>query len=314
MKEINYLQILKKGWKITWDNKFLWWFGFLVALGGGVNFNLNNGQFNETMKPNQAAAESFFIQNWHWFVLAGILLFFLFLLFVYLSARGKAGLIKSLEHIQKNEAASFKIGWQDGKKYFWKIILVNLILAVFILGLLFVLALPVIFLFFLKSIILGILAAFLALLIFIPLVILFAFVKDYSIFYLVLSNLNIRSAIECAYELFRKNIWESVIFAIFFIPIRIVVGVGIFIIAGILAVPAIVSAFLGLIILAVIFGISAGLIFLACLFLVRSVAETFYLSSWYLFFCEIAQCRSEEIIKETETEMAKNILPEPKEI
>ena len=81
----------------------------------------------------------------------------------------QAGLIKTLEKIEKSEEGNFKLGFKEGKKYFWKIFLIGLILGMMVFILLVILALPVGLLFYFKALLPGILATILAIAIFIPL-------------------------------------------------------------------------------------------------------------------------------------------------
>ena len=60
MSKINYLQIIKDAWKITWKNRYLWWFGFFVTLGGGggMNYFFNSGE-EEKLDPAESEVEAF---------------------------------------------------------------------------------------------------------------------------------------------------------------------------------------------------------------------------------------------------------------
>jgi hypothetical protein len=319
LDNINYLEIFKKAWKITWENKYLWWFGLFLVLGGGFNFDFPRN-FNGGEKANKISdSMANFLSSHEDVVLAVIfILFFLWLVFVVLGIISKAGLLKTLVKIEKNEINSFKDGFKNGKKYFWKLIGISLILGFSVFVLVFVLSVPVILLFIIKSIVLGIFAAFLAILIFIPLVILAYFLGRYSNFYIVLSELGIKSSLENSYLLFRKNIFPSIIMALFFIPVSItlffiviltaiIVGI-IFLIIGFILYAIFSNAG---VIITVIFG---SLVLLALFIFISSVYQVFCQTAWLLFFKEIASVEEEEIEEEVlEKEVAEKSLPNPEE-
>jgi hypothetical protein len=53
---MDYLDTIKRGFAITWNNKFMWVLGFLAALGSGTAFSNSNYRMN--------AADSAAFQNW----------------------------------------------------------------------------------------------------------------------------------------------------------------------------------------------------------------------------------------------------------
>lgn len=63
---MNYLDVIKRGFALTWNNKFMWALGFLAALGSGAsfsnsNYNLNSGDtaaIGQWMTPERMAALS----------------------------------------------------------------------------------------------------------------------------------------------------------------------------------------------------------------------------------------------------------------
>ncbi|MCX6765430.1 MAG: hypothetical protein NT136_00425 [Candidatus Moranbacteria bacterium] len=309
MKKINYLEILKKSWKITWSNRYLWWFGFFLALGkGGVNFNLPLNWNNQESKKEEEfirVFNDFMAGYWEW-LLAGLLfMIVLMLVIVVLKIISRAGLIKGAAEIEKGKAFSFKEGFLQGKKYFWKIFLTGFLIAFFLIGIIITLFSPVAFLIYLKSYILAVILGFLAVLLIIALAILVSFIKEYAYIYLVLSNLSVRSSLENAYQLFRRNIWPSVIMMLIFIPIGLAIGIAamlllltlvlVFLIIGLAA--YLILAKIG-VILTVILG---SLVFLALVLLLQSIFETFRQVAWVLFFKEIASVKVEEEVTEKET-------------
>lgn len=316
MKDINYLEIIKKSWKITWEKKYLWWFGFFMALGGGLNFNFpGDGNWDKKIEEKGYLIEKFFNQNWQIIVFSVTLFVVIFFVLRIIS---QAGLIKTLNRIENNQEGSFKIGFGEGRKYFWKMFFSGLVLVLSVFVLFVILAVPVAFLFYLESLIFGILVGILAVVILTPFIIISSYIGKYACFYIVLSDLGVRSALENGYQIFRKNIFPSIIMALFFVPINIIlfllviffaciVGI-IFLVIG-LVLGAIVSKAAGILI-AVISGIA---VFVASLFFVNSLYQVVCQTIWFLFFKEIASVKKEEGILETEQEIIKESLPNPEE-
>lgn len=318
LDSINYLEIFKKAWKITWENKYLWWFGLFLVLGGGFNFNFP--KFNNKKETSDISnSVNIFLSN-HWkAVFAAIaIIIFLWLIFVVLGIISRAGLLKTLNKIEKSESGSFTDGFKNGRKYFWKLLGTSLILVFSVFVLFFVLFVPVALLFFTKSIIFGIFAAILAVVIFVPLLILICFLGRFSGFYIVLSDLGVRASLENSYQLFRKNIFTSIIMALFFVPVSIVlvfvtvlmaIAVGIiFLIIG-FALHAIFSN-AGIVVTVVV----GSLVLLIILLFAGSVYQVFCQTAWFLFFKEIATVKEDEI-EETiaEKEIVEKVLPSPEE-
>jgi len=307
MKKIDYLGILKKSWNITWHNKYLWWFGFFLALGsGGGSYNFPAGSENtEENGEKIIQAVSSFIETYWVLLLTGLLiLIVLFLVVVVLKIISRAGLIKSVDKINKGETSSFKEGFSQGKKYFWKILFTGLLLSIFVMAVIAALASPVVLLVILKSYILAVIMGIMAVLIIIILAIIVAFIREYAYIYLVLSDIGIKPALENAYSLFRKNILPSIILALIFIPIGIVVGIGILMVLILLA---LIFVMIGLALyfilskIGVVIAITLGvLVFLVVVLFIQSVFQTFRQAVWVLFFKEIASVEKEDIIKEAE--------------
>jgi hypothetical protein len=131
---MDYMDMLKRGWAVAWDNKYLWILGFLGALGGGnslFSYSANSGAVDPldpaavgTMAAGIAAASC-----------VGIILG-IGLWLVSLAARG--GLIDSVARIELHKPAdgfvpAFRHGWSK----VWSLAGLTIILfgAVFLAGL-----------------------------------------------------------------------------------------------------------------------------------------------------------------------------------
>ncbi|MDO8529189.1 MAG: hypothetical protein Q7S18_00795 [bacterium] len=320
MDKINYLELIKKSLSITWKNKYLWWFGLFLSLGSGLVFNFNiPGRGDWSKQPGiEGKITDFFARYWG-FVLAGIiLLVILGIAFFIFRLISQAGIIKTLSKIDKNEKGNFREGFREGKRYFWKLLGLNLIIGFLTAGIFIILFVPVMFLFYLGSWVFGIVALMLAILIFVPLIILASFLGKYACFYIILSDLKILPSIEKSYQIFRGNIFPSIIMALIFIPVSIILSLAILIslvlIGIIFLIPGIifylVLSYSGVyFILAIVL-----LVILILILLAGSVYQVFYQATWFLFFKEIASVKEDPIAEtEKEKEVAEKIIPSPEE-
>lgn len=314
INDIPYMDIIKKSWAITWNNKFLWWFGLIIAFSGGGSFNgISNGGTNaENGKTNEALAKvTGFISNHSevfWVIVGVIALVCLAILIFSIIARG--GIIKSIDNIQKNKETGFKIGMKEGKKYFWKLLSLSILISFFLVAVIFILFGPVIFLFVSKAYLAGIILTICAICIIVPLAILASFTKTYAQIYIVLGEIPVWPAIEKSSNLFLKNILTSIIMSIIFLAIGLAMA-GVALIAFIallivFGIPTAIIYFASKSIAASIIIAALGIFtFLAFLLTLRSAYEAFAQTAWLLFFREIAMPSEEEKVEEVIHEIEK---------
>jgi len=318
MSKINYLDIIKKAAEITWKNKKLWWFGFFASLasaGSSFNYSPGNGKDFGGGKITEERAMSFVADHATLMISAGIVLFVLFILFLVLGIIGRGALIKSIEKTLKNEPIEFKSGVREGKKYFWKILGIGFLSAVFIFLAVIILATPIVILVLNKSYIFAVLLALLAIVILIPFIILSVYIRVYGSIYAVLGDLKIWASIENAYALLRKNLGVSIIMGLIFILLGMVLGLSLIILlvpfaAVLVALGSVLYlAFKGISV-AIAIGIGAVIILAITLFM-RAVYETFAQTVWILFFHEIAKPKVEEVVAEEVEEIKVAPAPDP---
>lgn len=308
------MEILKQAGRIVWQNRFLLWFGLLMALGSPGSFNVGN---NNDFGSQSDTAKNFFETHWG-IVLALVIVFFVIGIILFLiSLIAKAGLVKSVNLVAQNKKTDFKTGWKSGKKYFGKLFKLAILFFLAIFVIIFVLAIPIIVLAASKFWIGAILVGILAIAIFIPLIFIFSLTKIYAEFYIVLSNLRIRSAIETGYGLFVKNIGNSIIFALLLAAVSIVAGIVLLPVAGIALVILIPTGiafyYLSKIAFAIFLGV-AILIFLAAILFVSSIFQTYKTAAWTLFFQEIAKVEKPETEKVAETELEESLAATPEKV
>jgi hypothetical protein len=308
-KEVPFIEILKRAGQIVWQNKFLVWFGFLMALGSPGSFNVSN---NKEWNRENEVIRNFIETHWQLFLIVIFVLLTLSIFLFLLSLLGKAGLVQSISLIIQNRKTNFREGWKAGKKSLWNLFKLSLLFffAIFIIVL--VLSIPVIFLAVRGSWISATLVGLLAIAIFIPLAFILALTNIFAEFYIILSNLKVWPAIETGYNLLIQNIKNSFIFALLMLAVNMIMIVGIiFLFIFIITLLILVSTgiiFYGL--GKIVFGIFLGLaifLALAILFFISSVFLTYKTTAWTLFFYEIASIKTSETEKVSEEKPEKEI-------
>jgi len=316
MPNIDYLKIFRDAWKITWNNRFLWWFGLFMLASGGTNLNYFSSSEKKSNQDWQAFAEKFQLQKFisEHFTLIVIGLFALVvlcLIFIVLNFIGRGALIKSTQKILKKEPTGFKIGFRDGKKYFWSVISIFFFSGLALMFCFVILFVPIAVLFIAKSYVIATILAILAVTILIPLLILTKYIQTYASFYVVLADLEPWIAAENAYALFKKNILASIIMSLLFIPL------GIFSFFVFIAIALAVLLIFGLIGLVLFFtlketgaiiALALGLVvFIPATVLLFSIFSAFSEVSWVLFFHIIASPKAKEKVTEKVPEIKEEI-------
>ncbi len=318
MSKINYLDIIKKAAAVTWKNKNLWWFGFFASLtSAGSYFSYSSG--NEKEFAGSAITKErvmgFVSDHIALVIGAGVVFAAIFIVFLALGIIGRGALIKAIGKTLKNEPVDFKSGMREGKKYFWKILSIGFLSAMFIFLAVVILAIPIVFLFLNKAYVSGVLLALLAIAILIMFIILSVFVRIYGYIYVTLGELKIWTSIENAYTLLRKNLGVSIVMGLIFVLLGIILGLSlIMLLAPIVAVLFVLGSFFYLILKGVGIAIAIGLgaiTILAITLFVRSVYETFAQTIWILFFYEIAKPKVEETVTEEAEEIKAAPAPDP---
>jgi hypothetical protein len=310
------MEILKQAGQIVWQNRFLLWFGLLMALGSPGSFNINTGNNNDFGKQGEAA-KSFFETHWGIVLALVIVLFVIGIILFLISLVAKAGLVKSVNLVGQNKQTDFKTGWRSGKKYFGKLFKLGLLFFFAIFAIVIILAVPVIYLIAIKFWLGAILVGIFAIAIFIPLIFVFALTKIYAEFYIILSSLRIRSAIEAGYNLLLKNIGHSIIFGLLLIAVSIVAGIVLLPVAGIALVILIPAGaafyYLSKIAFAIFLG-CAILIFLTAILFVSAIFQAYKTAAWTLFFQEIAKVEKPETEKVAEAELEESLAATPEKV
>lgn len=314
-KQIPFVEILKEAARIVWRNRFLLWFGLLIALGSPGSFNISGNE--EHFGGKGEAARNFFETHWQIVAAFAVILLAIAIILFLISLIAKAGLVKSVNLISQGKKTSFKEGWHSGKKYMGKLfgLAVLFFLATFVVVI--VLAIPVVYLVVAKSWASAVLVGLLAVAIFIPLIFVFILTKAYAEFYVILSDLRIRGAIESGYNLLLKNIGNSLVFALLLFAVGLATAIVLIPVAGIAALILVPAGILFYYLNKIVFGVFLALaiiLFLAAILFISSIFQAYRMTAWTLFFREIAKVEKPETEAAVEKEIEEVIAATPEKV
>jgi hypothetical protein len=234
--------IFKRAWEITWKHKGLWVLGILANCSGGGS----RGSSNVSRIPEYRFEGGEFPQIERWFhsvpeeawigiaiaILSGLLL--LALVFWVLAAIGNGGLIAAFQMAETGGTVTLAGAFQQGISYFWKLLVIQLILGVAS----FIVLLPAIVGGILLSVFtlgLGLLCLIPFLCLLIPLGIALTIFTLLTQIALIVEQLDIVSAFQRAWEVLRSKIGEVIVMGL-------ILGVGGFIVGFVLALPFVLMA------------------------------------------------------------------------
>ena len=298
MKKIQYFEILKRAFLMVWENKFLWFFGLLIFLGSfpsGFNFSSDDA----TKQSDQVQVILNYIQE-HPKSFLGIILAILVLVVVLFLLRviGLTAITKSANNIAVYGQSKISAIFSEAKKYIWKLMLLEIIICIALMIIVLVLFIPVAYLLVLKAKMFAIISMVAAVAIIVVLAIIASYLKRYACFYIVIGNMKIKLALENAYVLLIKNIWESLIMGC--------IGIALGIIAMMLSSALLLSLVLlyspfSLVVHSMFAKIGTSFASIteiitggAILLLLFSFFTAFAQSAWVLFFQEISLEKKEE--------------------
>jgi hypothetical protein len=297
---LDFGAILSRAWKITWENRVLWIFGILAALGNGAANGGGGAGAGDGGGGRDFGAGGLelppparrFVENPDPQIIAivisviCVLLLIALVLFV-LSVIGRGGLIGGVRLADDNGRVTFGEAWRVGLRNFWRLFLIGLVIGVVVIGLVGILLVPGIFL---SITIIGLLCGLPLIFAFVVAAIVLAIVAYFAQIAAVVEDLSVTAALGRAWEVIRANLGDIIILGIVLIIAQAVVGV-------VIALPLVVT--LVPIVFAVIAFINesqsmaagglivAGLCFVAylpVLIVLGGVLETWITSAWTLAY------------------------------
>lgn len=301
MSEIQYLTILKKSFSVSWKNKFWWLFGFLIFLGAAVEkLNL----YKENFLINTGLGQ-YFNQGGKEAISMSLLLLVIILVFFYvLRILSSIALIRAINNPVLYKQLKYTAVFFEARNFLGRLAGLDCLLDFTGVVIFLALLTPIALLFSLKAVLLGTIVSFVAFLILAPLLILIFFLKKFSFMALVLADLKVREALEIAYEIFLKQLKQSLLMGLSVLT----TGLGVLLLLILIVLPlTAVNLFVPIVLwpAGVVVFVGLGLIFLISL--VFSVYIVFVQVVWLNFFSGIAMQKSknsepgkEKVVEENE--------------
>jgi hypothetical protein len=300
---MNYGELLSEAFRLTWRNKFLWFFGFFVgATGGSFNFPANFGGQQGDMPLGPASGPLRWIsENLALFitiVIAAVVV--LALIFIVLAMISHGALAESVAALHRGESRRFGLAWRAGTANFWRVLVLKILFLLMALGLVLLLALPVLLgglaVFSLTdstglrvlSVVLGIVVAVVALIVvFVP----FAIVNQFALRELVVSGRRVLDSVGGGFGLLRRNLGRSLL--VWLLQLGVMLGLGIavlvviLILGAILLGPAIALFATDRATAGVVAGVVGGLLFLVPVFVISGAISAFNHTYWTLAYLRL---------------------------
>lgn len=296
-REFSYGDVIRDAFRISWRNKFLWFFGFFAA-GGAFNVSSN---FTNVPTDFSGGLPPWIQNNLTAIIVTAVVVavvLTLAVIFLYLVSVG--GLSESVAAIDRGEERRFGSTFRAGLSNFWRvllqIILLFLIGAGLTVAILLLAGLPILLTFLLTEsltarIVVGILFGLLAILLFIVVFVPYGVVGQYALRALVVDRSGIAGGIRDGYGLFRRNIGKSLL--VWLINLGIGLGVGVatliatLLLGLILFLPAILLGVSEATTGAIVAGVFGAILLLPILVLLGAATGTFFHAYWTIAYVRL---------------------------
>jgi hypothetical protein len=332
---ISYRQILRRSLAITWQNKYLWFFGLFASfLSIGAEYKiLINSMSRDAILNWLTGWQTLAVDGiWHgrifvWLIavwqnnpFAAFLLMALFLVVlaaaifvIWMVISSQVVLVDNAKKIIKGAKDKIKISLHDeikiGQASFWPVLILNILIKIIITALVFLIVLPLLFV-GLSTLAANILYSGLFIIL-VPVAILVAFVFKYAIAYVIIEKQDVKKALRSAHLLFKANWIISTEVSLLLFLISFLSTILILIMAGIIFIPfmlfaisfvqifsAAVSSF------TILLGITVSALFIIA---AGSFLATWQIIAWTNLFLSLNNHGGESKLERLIPESIKNI-------
>ncbi len=303
---MNYGEIISSAVRLTWRNKFLWFFGFFAGAsasfnfpgGGGGTGDGGMGGFPAPLRGIVAWVQDNLALFLTVIITLGVLIV---VVGIVLSMISQGALAESVAALDRGEEHRFGSAWRAGTANFWRVLGLKILFLLITIGVSLILTLvlvaPTVGIFFatesvaarVVAVVFAVLAGLaLLVLIFIPL----AVIGQWALRRLVVDRDRIWESIKSGFGLFRRNIGRSLL--VWLIQLGLMLGAGIvmliaLIILGFLLVgPAFLLANADYTAAAIAVGAIGGAVLLAVFFVLSAILGTFNSSYWTLAYLRLS--------------------------
>ncbi len=289
---MDYGDLLRRAWNITWKNKGLWILGILAGCTGnsgnpsqGASYQGSGQEFPGFQRTLEGIPPETLTLIVAALVLIGLVLA---AVFIVLGTLGQAGLIAGFSHAEEQGSVTLSKAWSLGLTHFWRLLGVSLVAAAGV----FLVALVVGGLAVLGTVAtlgLGLLCLIPLLCLLIPAALLLGVYLKLVQNGVVVENLGVLDAFRRAWQLGRANLGPVVVVGLILILVSGIAGL-------IMAAPLLVLAVPAMVLLAsgqppqgtLVVGLVCGAIYLPVLLVASGILQTFVSGSWTLTYRRMA--------------------------
>ncbi|MGI8650664.1 MAG: hypothetical protein ACR2KW_09845 [Rubrobacter sp.] len=323
-RRFSYGEIVRSAFRISWRNKFLWFFGFFVGSGLSSSFNVpsnfggggqqtqelpNLDQFFSTLSHaasglagsgpvNAIALQTGLSGGTITLIIGAVLLaVVLLLLYIALVVVSQGGLAASVAAIDGGEERRFGSTWRSGVQNFWRVLLQAILVFLIALGLglaiFVVVGLPVLLTFLLSEsvgarIAVSVIFGLIGVLLFIAVFVAFAIVSQFAVRELVVGRSGVVASVGGAFRLFRREMGKSLLVWLLNIGLKILAGIATLIAFVLLALvligPGVAVALSGSQTTGIALGIIGGVLFLIPAVIITAAVGTYFHTYWTLAY------------------------------
>lgn len=306
---MNYGDLIKDAFWITWRNKYLWFFGLFAAGGsfnvpsvpsGGGGGDFDNFDPGGSNFSSALAVQGVF-ENVGLLVGLVVVVLLIALIFIVLGLISQGALAESVAAIERGERRRFSSAFRAGLSNLWRVLGYYVLFILISLGLLIAISVPLVGVVagtfaatesvgtrISVAVLAGLVALGLLILIFIPL----AIIGQFALREVVVRGERVTASIRGGFRLFRRNLGRSLL--VWLIQLAVMLGAGIALIVAVLLLglllflPTILLAVAGYTTAAIVAGVVAGLILLPLLLVASGALGAFNHSYWTLAYLRLA--------------------------
>jgi hypothetical protein len=276
---MNIGEVLTRAWNIIWKNKVLWIFGLLASLAGGSGGN----NFRYNLEQN-GGLENLGVHIPAWVIILLVLLaLVLLIVFVILATLGRAGLVRGAWLADSGETnLGFSQLFREGQAYFWRVILLGILVLAISLSLVLALVIPTVLTAGIAVLCLWPLYCLL-----VPFFIALTIIVELAIVAIVGEDLGVVDSLRRAWEVFRANLAIVIAIGILVAIVSAVIGF----LASLPLIATLAPAFIFLNagtsrvgISALIAGLLLFVLYLPILLFIQSIVTAYVETTWTVTF------------------------------
>ncbi len=312
---MNYGDLIRDAFRISWRNKYLWFFGFFVggvgsSFGGNVPSgagNFDGGGSEQSGTPGLAAQLGpGLFDNVALLIALIVVVGLIVVLFLALTLISQGALAENVAAIDRGEGRRFGSGWRAGLGNVWRVLGYYVVYLLITLGLLIAIGVPIGLLVgvtfavtqsvaarVIVAVLAGLLGILALIVVFIPL----SIISQYALREIVVRRAGIFASFGGGYRIFRRDVGRSLLLWLINLLLGIGVTIAVVLALGIvglvLFLPAILLAFAEMSTAAIVTGIVAGVILLPILLAVSGATGAFFHSYWTLAYLRLTGHRED---------------------